>query len=226
MARPAYSLDGLLWQLNQLAPHRSRASDGWIGDPAHQARVSDHNPDKNGIVRARDYTHDPAGGLDCEKLAAALVASKDDRIKYIIWNKRIWQGSWKKYTGANPHTQHLHLSVVANANADDKRIWDLGALTRKGLFMYLSEKEEREILVAVRDIKNRLFGVFPQRYQAKNPDGSIRQVGPGEKGAVPSTGLDTLDGNWIVGLLAALDKDGDATKKALDELSRKLDTKE
>lgn len=124
--RVANSLNVLLNQLNNMAPRRSKASDGAIGDPAHASRVSDHNPDRYGVVRARDYTHDPAGGLDCHWLADKLVRSGDARIKYIIWNRRIWQGSWSYYSGTNPHTQHLHLSVVADSRADQTHPWNLG----------------------------------------------------------------------------------------------------
>lgn len=103
------------------------ASDGSIGDTSHQNRTSDHNPWYGpGIVTARDFTHDPAGGLDCHWLAERLIASGDNRIKYIIWHKRIWQGSWGAYSGPNPHTSHLHLSVVASPACDDTRPWNLG----------------------------------------------------------------------------------------------------
>jgi hypothetical protein len=127
--RVATSLNVLLEQLNAIAPHRSKESDGSIGDAAHATRDSDHNPWYGpGIVTARDFTNDPAGGLDCHWLAAALVRSGDGRIKYIIWNRKIWSGgSWRNYTGVNPHTKHLHLSVVASAAADDPRPWNLGA---------------------------------------------------------------------------------------------------
>src|SRR5690606_30851968 len=88
----ALSLETLRLQLNALFPNRSKASDGGIGDERHQTSNSDHNPhvrDKNGrpVVTARDFTHDPANGLDCNKLAAALIAHKDPRIKYLIWNR-------------------------------------------------------------------------------------------------------------------------------------------
>jgi hypothetical protein len=136
--RVAYSLDKLLQQLNSLAPNRSRASDGSIGDAAHQAEgsASDHNPWYGpGIVTARDFTHDPAGGLDCNKLAAALIASRDPRIKYLIWQGRIVDSrpefrpwTWQPSSG---HYQHLHLSVMATASADDARPWSLPGLTQE-----------------------------------------------------------------------------------------------
>lgn len=127
--RVARCLDQLLAQLNQLAPNRDKSSDGSIGDAAHASRDSDHNPWYGpGIVTARDFTHDPADGLDCQWLADTLVRSGDPRIKYIIWNRRIWQSNtgWKPYNGPNPHTKHLHLSAVASALCDDPRPWNLG----------------------------------------------------------------------------------------------------
>ena len=124
MARRAYSLATLLAQVNELYPNRSKVSDGWIGDAAHAATVSDHNPDANGVVRAQDFTHDP-DDLSGDWLADRLVQSGDKRIKYIIWNKRIWQsGVWKAYSGANDHTKHLHLSV--GGDYDNPAKWNIG----------------------------------------------------------------------------------------------------
>lgn len=132
--RVAESLQQLLRQLNALAPKRSKVSDGSIGDAAHASRSSDHNPwfkiAGQGIVTARDFTHDPKNGLDGNKLAEALVRSGDPRIKYIIWNRRIWQnGRWTAYNGSNPHSSHLHLSVVASARADSAAEWNLPGLS-------------------------------------------------------------------------------------------------
>lgn len=134
--RVAESLETLRKQLNTAFPKRSKVSDGSIGDAKHASRNSDHNPyikDKNnvGVVTARDFTHDPKNGLDCHWLAKKLVESRDERIKYIIWNKQIlssknsaWQ--WRQYKGVNGHTQHLHLSVHGEQNLyDDKSPWDL-----------------------------------------------------------------------------------------------------
>ncbi|MFD6072821.1 hypothetical protein [Amycolatopsis lurida] len=127
----AKSLEVLRGQLNRLAPRRSTVSDGSIGDAAHSSRTSDHNPTSAGQVCARDFTHDPAGGLDCHWLARVLVASGDSRIKYVIWDYRIWTPGvgWKAYSGVNPHTKHLHLSVKAGALGDDGRAWNLGPAT-------------------------------------------------------------------------------------------------
>ncbi|MGH3693225.1 MAG: hypothetical protein ACRDRX_04365 [Pseudonocardiaceae bacterium] len=133
--RVARSLDVLLRQLDRHYPARSRASDGSIGDAAHAASVSDHNPDSGGVVRARDFTHDPAHGVDIDRLSNELAASRDPRILYIIANGLIldtrpefhpW--TWQPYDGTNPHRHHLHLSVVADLRADDPRPWVLPML--------------------------------------------------------------------------------------------------
>lgn len=142
--RVARSLDVLLGQLNAIAPKRSRASDGSIGDAAHAAQGSDsdHNPwvrAENGdqIVTARDFTHDPANGLDCQVLADALIRSRDPRIKYIIWRGQICdsrpQFSPWKWTPSSGHFQHLHLSVVSNWQADLSTPWKLWENQEDGL---------------------------------------------------------------------------------------------
>lgn len=120
-------------QVDTAAPGRSEASDGSIGDRSHQGRKSDHNPDSDGLVKALDITHDPAKGCDCEEIVAAIVASKDFRVSYIIWNQQIWRSyktssshpePWtpQEYQGSNPHDKHLHLSVKRD-DAYDERDW-------------------------------------------------------------------------------------------------------
>jgi len=133
--RLAKSLIRLRDQLNAAHPTRSKASDGTIGDAAHAATVSDHNPDAQGIVRAFDITHDPAHGVDGNGIAEALATHRDPRISYVIWNRRMLRSypkpgipawTWAPYTGADPHTNHVHLSVVADARGDDGiRPWNL-----------------------------------------------------------------------------------------------------
>lgn len=135
--RVAESLVQLRKQIDVSAPQRNKSSDGTIGDTHHASRSSDHNPwvkhNGMGIVTALDITHDPHNGVDCNKIAAALIRSADERLKYIIWWRQIWNpdksAGWRKYTGANPHTKHMHISVRADANLfDSVREWDVGQM--------------------------------------------------------------------------------------------------
>lgn len=134
--RLAKSLETLRAQINTLALLRNKASDGTIGDAAHAATASDHNPNASGVVCAFDVTHDPAGGCDAEYLWHSLIAAKDVRVQYIIWNRQIANGdavgandAWavRAYRGANQHTKHLHISVRSVAALyDDARPWSVG----------------------------------------------------------------------------------------------------
>ena len=143
--RVAASLEHLLAQVNAQWPGRSKDSDGGIGNAEHASRGSDHNPwvkdGKMGVVTARDFTHDPRSGMDSYVLAQALLDSRDPRIKYVISNHRIASGAagpspwkWRKYTGANPHDHHCHVSVREEKKYyDDASDWTavVGALSAK-----------------------------------------------------------------------------------------------
>lgn len=114
--RVAKSLDVLLAEINSIAPNRSKASDGSIGDDAHQGTDSDHNENDAGVVCARDYTHDPDDGADMHEIAEQLRKRNHPAVKYVIWNRRIWSKArnsegWRFYSGSNPHTKHMHVSV-------------------------------------------------------------------------------------------------------------------
>lgn len=137
--RVAKSLLKLRDQVNARAPRRNKASDGTIGDTAHCQRNSDHNPwvrdGSIGVVTAMDITNDPARGCDVNTIAEAIRASRDSRVKYIIWNRRIansaaigsaepWQ--WRPYSGTNPHTKHVHISVKPDkASYDSTATWSI-----------------------------------------------------------------------------------------------------
>lgn len=137
--RVAKSLEVLRKQLNERYPDRAKGWDGGIGDAAHATRDSDHNPwvkDSSGqpIVTARDFTHDPAHGVDSYVMAEQLRTSRDPRIKYIISNRKICSSTvspwtWRKYTGSNPHDHHVHVSVLPDqAHFDDEAPWEIPML--------------------------------------------------------------------------------------------------
>jgi hypothetical protein len=132
-------LDVLLAQINAAAPGRSKASDGSIGDPAHQATESDHNPEHPAPpgnpdyqVDARDFTHDPAHGADMGMVSEAIRRSHDPRVAYVIFSRRIYSGNpgpapwtWRTYTGSDPHTNHMHVSVL-DLTHDQTQPWQIG----------------------------------------------------------------------------------------------------
>ncbi len=138
-SRPAKSLLALRARIDAVYPDRKTKSDGIVGDAAHQSRASDHNPwvsdGAKGVVTAIDITHDPASGCDAGRIVEALRASRDKRIKYLIWNRRIANASaiggvapwtWRSYTGKNPHDHHFHLSVKPDkALYDDEAPWTI-----------------------------------------------------------------------------------------------------
>lgn len=131
--RVAKSLLLLREIINDKAQSRSKISDGTIGDKYHASRKSDHNPwikdGKIGVVTALDITHDITNGCDCNKLANSIVKSRDKRIKYIIWNERIIYSKswiWKKYSGKNPHSKHIHISVKElKKYYDSTKMWNI-----------------------------------------------------------------------------------------------------
>ena len=177
--RVAKSLLKLREQVDAKWPNRDTSSDGTIGDSAHQATKSDHNPNSAGVVTAMDITHDPAHGLDARKLAETLVASRDNRIKYIISNAQIvsstvspWQ--WRPYTGANAHRHHVHISVTGPY--DDERPWNLGGEPMEkveGRQYGITATRFKDSAVAYPDVRpgwNDRYGVaLPYRFKGERP---------------------------------------------------------
>ena len=123
--RLANSLATLQRQINSAWPNRSRVSDGTIGDAAHRATKSEHNPNPQGVVTAMDITHDPGAGADMNKLKERVL--NDPRVWYVIFNRRIWEnGIWADYYGDNPHEHHMHISMKQNpASYDNPADWSI-----------------------------------------------------------------------------------------------------
>lgn len=135
--------------LDAVAPARDRASDGTVGDPAHMTGASGHNPDDTpGVsaerqdadtrpeVRAADAGSNLRSVVTMQRVVDAILAYPPDRNRliYIIFNGYIWSASngWAraKYSGADQHTTHVHVSGHPDADTDDRpwrSILDLGA---------------------------------------------------------------------------------------------------
>ena len=110
----------------------SYPTDGTLGDLAHSNRVSDHNPDPLGVVRAIDFHESSPGFVD--EVAEQLRASRDPRLKYFIHDVRMFSSyatasrpawAWGIYTGINGHVNHGHLSVVSTNVAEGVGLWDI-----------------------------------------------------------------------------------------------------
>jgi hypothetical protein len=120
MATPAKSCSKALKDATARWPTRDRASDGIMGDAAHQARKSDHN-----LGNAFDLTHDPTDGPDCHELSQLVI--NDPRVTYVIWTGKIFKrripaAGWQPYTGQNPHNHHMHVSI-RDESRDDLAAW-------------------------------------------------------------------------------------------------------
>lgn len=127
---PALAIATLRADFNRVFPGRDKSTDGVVGDTAHSARKSDHNPDWDstppGIVRAIDVDKDLLGKGTESAVMQSVVDRliRDPRIAYVIFRRRIWQnpevyrnGGWNDYTPAgksgwfNPHEEHAHFSI-------------------------------------------------------------------------------------------------------------------
>jgi hypothetical protein len=105
---------------------RRTASDGWLGDARHSTRKSDHNPDA-GCVRAIDVDSrlDSSEGLSVYLADQIRICAKTDkRISYVIHNgmiaSKIFNFKWRKYSGFNKHTKHIHISFTKLGDKDSK----------------------------------------------------------------------------------------------------------
>lgn len=132
MTRLANSLVVLRDEVNTLAPDRSKASDGWIGDAAHQSRCSRHNPNDFGVVTALDITDDPDGGCDAHALAdqlrrEQLQENPHPELAYILSAGRYTNAdvNWEwRERSKNDHHGHIHIGVGEGSDCDPRPPYD------------------------------------------------------------------------------------------------------
>jgi hypothetical protein len=216
-----------------------------IGDAAHRSRPSDHNPNPAGVVCAVDVV----GRTQAAAVWRHLLASRDPRVKYAIFDRQIvstttspWQV--RNYTGANPHTGHVHVSVGRGPSGgstradlyDDAAPWRLPASpsptptpTDEGFLMALTDAEQREVLAAARELT---------RAKDTSTDEAGRRIVPDAPASrtirdrVWQTNRAAgITAGEVGRLKAAVDKAADGDKSAavdakaiVDELSRRLGT--
>lgn len=188
MATVPPSIKAAFSQADARWPGRDTGADGSIGDAAHASRASDHNPDSRGIVHAFDLTHDPGAGVDGN--LTSEMAVNDPRTKYVIWNRRINSRDgrgWRPYSGSNPHTHHIHVSIHATSAAENDTApwWGEGDddVTEADLAKLAKwEKDTRaEVIGEVTEVIERQtnqidrFAVWQMR-QAGVPDADIKRI--------------------------------------------------
>ena len=109
---PQPACKAVLSQATAKWPKRNKKSDGLLPSAGHIAQnlkagiKSDHD-----TGYAADLTHDPANGVDAQKLFVSLRTDK--RVKYLIHNGKIWSNEKgeRPYKGPSPHIHHIHISV-------------------------------------------------------------------------------------------------------------------
>jgi len=123
-------------QVDARFPNRDRRSDGWIGDSAHSARKSDHNPDSKGRVHAIDIDENfgsgqARNGAQAQQMCKELLAYQrsglpgSNRIKNAVYENRVASGTyksklkfWRWRKGNYGHEGHVHLSFTTAAETN------------------------------------------------------------------------------------------------------------
>jgi putative peptidoglycan binding protein len=97
-----------------------------IGDQNHQNGYSDHNPNGANVVCAIDVKGD--GGLNLATFVLMLLTDIHPNLRYVIYRRKIYERSndfeARHYGGANPHDEHVHVSVGNGPDGRSTRDYD------------------------------------------------------------------------------------------------------
>lgn len=206
-------LQNLRRQLNERWPDRDHTSDGTIGDAAHQAEMSGHNPDDTRGSRAAwsgDSDSIPeVRAFDCDSdfrepgTTAQMVVDHIRTLKglsavirYIIFNRTMYHSrdGFKPtpYSGASAHTEHIHFEGAWSQAADNNTSFDFR----------LEEVGDMPLTTADADV---LINRMAARLKAANPDDDFvrymravvwQYAGGGLQGAAST--LDALADSQVV----------------------------
>lgn len=169
-------------QVDALAPNRAKGADGTVCDENHPT-TSDHCPHYvaglgANMVTALDLTHDPDGGFNSYLFAEDLRKYRDPRIKYVISNEEMFSSyatsqypawTWRPYSGADLHTNHVHVSVLDAVISDTKTAWRLD--------MEQSEQLLYKTMYARRDVGNVITDLANERDWWFEADGGTAATG-------------------------------------------------
>jgi hypothetical protein len=196
-------LVALRGEFNRLSPNRDTGSDGSIGDTAHAARSSDHNPRPDGRVLALDI--DATGpwpawwNLDdaVQDIVREHRAGRDDRLEYVIWQRQIASESsswvWEPYGGSDPHTGHAHFSARHDRHGEhDTTYWGV-CMNPTDVTRIAKETTDLTILALTNTLKN-----------TKSDLAAVARATPMQYGiGVDKAGL-PVDGTTLLGTITAL----------------------
>lgn len=124
-------------EATSIAPNRRRTSDGICASPTHHAQNpgSDHEPHIiiGGVKYATAFdVSDDKDLFDADAMAEKLRITRDERIKYVISERHMYSSypshgyqpyTWRPYSGPNPHTTHVHFSILPRFIFDLRSWW-------------------------------------------------------------------------------------------------------
>lgn len=111
----APSLNNLFNEIDARWPNRDRRTDGWY---TNSRKSYGHNREERGLVHAIDVDDD---GID-ENFIIDHIYRGRSVLWYVIWNRTIWSNTYgfrpRRYTGPNPHTDHMHIEIYHTTTAE------------------------------------------------------------------------------------------------------------